>query len=73
MQAMRYFPLHEYMQMNRNLLSVILLGLACLALPGGMRGAVGKNDPVWLADYQAARQLAQATGKPLFVVFRCVP
>lgn len=27
----------------------------------------------WLFDYDAARQLARKTDRPLMVVFRCVP
>lgn len=33
--------------------------------------AVGPEKPVWLSDYQAARQAARESGKPIFVVFRC--
>jgi hypothetical protein len=28
------------------------------------------KQPTWFTDYAAARQVARATGKPLFVVFR---
>ncbi len=27
----------------------------------------------WSGDYQQARELARKTGKPIFLVFRCVP
>jgi hypothetical protein len=29
------------------------------------------NEPHWLTNYEEARRLARATGKPIFVVFRC--
>jgi hypothetical protein len=43
-----------------------LIGLACL-LPAGAEPPA----PRWLTDYGQALELARATGKPLFVVFRC--
>jgi hypothetical protein len=55
-----------------------LVGVAtCLA---AVLGAVGparnaapppQNEPAWLTDYDEARKLARASGKPIFVVFRC--
>ena len=29
--------------------------------------------PKWITDYEAARKLARADGKPLLVVLRCEP
>lgn len=53
-----------------------LLSLSCL-IPttdtGALGGAAPAKEPVWLADYAAARKIAQDEGKPLLVVFRCVP
>jgi hypothetical protein len=33
--------------------------------------AVKSDAPRWLSDWEEARKVARATGKPLFVVFRC--
>jgi hypothetical protein len=33
--------------------------------------AAERQQPAWLTDYAAARAAARASGKPLFVVFRC--
>ncbi len=52
--------------------------LGLLLLSSG--GAVGREQTparpaksAWLTDYKQARETARRTGKPLFVVFRCVP
>lgn len=45
-----------------------LITLAVLSLTAG-RGLTAQ--PKWLSDYEEARKLADHTGKPLFVVFRC--
>ena len=61
--------------MNRWLVAG-LLGVGCLALPWGEAArseAVSQKELLWLSDYEAARKLAQAGGKPMLVVFRCVP
>ena len=53
-----------------------VLGLACVALPwckSEYSEAGPAKDPVWLSDLAQAREQARQTGKPLFVVFRCVP
>jgi hypothetical protein len=53
-----------------------LVGLFAVTMPSGATApsmAADKKEHVWLTDYAAARQLAQTTGKPLIVVFRCVP
>jgi hypothetical protein len=31
------------------------------------------DEPHWLTSYEEARRVARATGKPIFVVFRCEP
>jgi hypothetical protein len=46
-----------------------LIAFAALVLPG----AVGAAGPEWQSEYAAAREAARRDGKPLFVVFRCVP
>ena len=40
------------------------------------RGIAAENDersaaPHWLSDWEEGRKAARASGKPLFVVFRC--
>jgi len=32
---------------------------------------VGQDQTNWLTDYEQARKVARATGKPLFIVSRC--
>jgi len=51
---------------KRGWLLAILLGLCC-------RGSVGAEatEPHWLSDWEEGRKAARASGKPLFVVFRC--
>jgi hypothetical protein len=46
------------------------LALACLALPVGAAERE-RPAPRWLTDLDQARRRAKASGKPLFVVFRC--
>jgi hypothetical protein len=51
-----------------------VVGLAFLALivrKTGEAEAAGRQLPTWLTDYAAARAAARASGKPVFVVFRC--
>jgi hypothetical protein len=49
-------------------LSGVALGLASL-----LAAEARAQAPPWRTDYAAARAEARRTGKPLFVVFRCVP
>ena len=51
---------------KRGWLLAILLGLCC-------RNGLGAeaSEPRWLSDWEAGRKAARASGKPLFVVFRC--
>lgn len=44
----------------------VLLGLYCL---GSVRADAA--GPRWLSDWEEGRKAARASGKPLFVVFRC--
>ena len=50
-----------------------VLGLCCV---GGERATAAEaakkpNAPRWLSDFEEGRKAARASGKPLFVVFRC--
>lgn len=53
--------------------------IACALLAIGAAAGGALSDPpartapapVWLSNYAAAQKIAQETGKPLFVVFRC--
>jgi hypothetical protein len=50
--------------MTRGLIgSVILVGAAAF-------GAAG-DEPRWLNDYPEALRVARASGKPIFLTFRC--
>ena len=52
---------------------------ALLAMPSladaqpGRRGQDSGAEYGWTSDYAAALNTARASGKPLMVVFRCVP
>ncbi len=49
-----------------------ILGLCCLAGGGAAAETAKKpNAPRWLSDFEEGRKAARASGKPLFVVFRC--
>lgn len=48
--------------------AVFLLSLAALAQPKPV-----DDDIVWLDNYQAALKEARATGKPIFLEYRCEP
>ena len=51
--------------MTRGLIgSVILVGAAAW-------GAAAGDEPRWLNDYAEARAVARASGKPIFLTFRC--
>ena len=51
---------------------VVWLSGAGIALAAHGQPA-GDDTLVWLDDYQAALTLAQETGRPLLVEFRCAP
>jgi hypothetical protein len=57
--------------MARSLLAriaAILFGVALVPVPVFAQS----QAPGWQTDLNAAREVARRTGKPLFVVFRCV-
>ena len=56
----------------RTLLS-ILLGLAGLAWHPARLHAQPVDAVEWLDNYQEALQQARATGKPIFLEYRCEP
>lgn len=49
---------------NRGWGLAVLVGLFCL-------GSAGASEPRWLSDWEQGRKAARASGKPVFVVFRC--
>lgn len=51
---------------KRGWVSAIFLGLICLS-----RGSAHASEPRWLSNWEEGRKAARASGKPLFVVFRC--
>ncbi len=54
----------------RGLMSMIILFLFCFGNIG--KADDGKQDATrWLSDWEEGRKVARASGKPLFVVFRC--
>lgn len=55
--------------MNRWTLALGLVVAA--ALPAEVSAAPGKT--IWWTDYSAAKAEARRTGRPLFLVFRCMP
>jgi hypothetical protein len=48
----------------RGWLAASILYLFCL-------GNLGADEPRWMSDWEEGRRAARASGKPLFVVFRC--
>ena len=66
----------EVTTMNRRVLAGLVLatvGGLGLGLLGSPAGAEDEGRLTWLTDVDAARAEARATGRPLFLVFRCVP
>jgi hypothetical protein len=65
--------------MNKQLLRLTVLAVALQAAVVCAQGGRFSDDRAeaaehgWLFDYDAARQLARKTNRPLMVVFRCVP
>ena len=49
-------------------IAIILLSLAAIA-----QDKPGDDEIVWLDNYQAALKAARATGKPIFLEYRCEP
>jgi hypothetical protein len=52
----------------KTIAAIFLLSLAAIA-----QSKPGDDEIVWLDNYQAALKEARATGKPLFLEFRCEP
>lgn len=56
-------------------LSVLVLSAlshsSALAQPG--KGGKDPGKYGWIKNYAAGKELAQKTGKPMMLVFRCVP
>lgn len=62
--------------MKGSLMSGVLglsLTVWMIGQPAAPTVAQDKTAPGWLNDYQAARSVARESGKPIFLVFRCVP
>ena len=57
----------------RTLLPIFLIGLASLAWQPARLDAQPVDAVEWLDNYQEALQLAKATGKPIFLEYRCEP
>ncbi len=55
------------------LMSVLLIGGACIAARGAEKPAQqdisGKIE--WVYDYEEGRRASRETGRPMFIVFRC--
>ncbi len=60
--------------MRNALISLAIVGLMAspaLAQRGRRSFDPGRNG--WLTDYRQAREAARQSGKPILLVFRCVP
>ena len=56
------------------LVACLVLGLVVPGAAGAATGQPADDDTLeWIDDYQAALALAQETGRPLLVEFRCAP
>lgn len=51
----------------------LVCGAICLFIGMSLagEGAAGQGQGRWFTDYALAREQARATGKPIFLVFRC--
>lgn len=58
--------------MRRTIAAVALLALPLTASPASAQ-RVNAAQFGWLSDYNAARDQARKTGKPIMLVFRCEP
>ncbi len=60
-----------------SLIAVGALASAGASSPAQFGGRPGRNDPAarygWLSSLEAGKAQARKSGKPLMVVFRCVP
>ena len=52
-----------------------VLGLVLVVCPPEVRAQQGRDPqhPRWFASYEMAKAEARASGRPMFLVFRCVP
>jgi hypothetical protein len=48
--------------------ALVALGLSACAVPAR---AADDKGATWITDYDKARAAARASGKPIFLVFRC--
>ena len=53
---------------RKHLTALFLLSLGAIA-----QSAPGDDEIVWKDNYQAALKEARATGKPIFLEYRCEP
>ena len=58
------------MSVSRALAAVIVLIVGVVML--GQRSVAQDAIPGWHTNLEDARKLAESTGKPLFITFRCV-
>lgn len=58
------------MRVSRVLASVVVLIVGVVML--GQRSVAQDAIPGWHTNLDEARKLAESTGKPLFITFRCV-
>ncbi len=58
------------MRVSRVLASVVVLIVGVVML--GQRSVAQDAIPGWHTNLDEARKLAETTGKPLFITFRCV-
>lgn len=54
-------------------LAVLAMAAATFSLLAAPVSRASADAPVWLEDYKAAITAARDSGKPIFLVFRCVP
>ena len=58
------------MRLLRALAAVVFVIFALLPL--SQKGVAQETIPGWHTNLEDARKLAESTGKPLFITFRCV-
>lgn len=59
------------MHARRFFLVYLLCVLLCVLYDSVVSSSAAAAEPRWLSDWEEGRKAAQASGKPLFVVFRC--
>ena len=50
-----------------------VIAIVMLSLTATAQIKPGDDEIVWLDNYQAALKAARATGKPIFLEYRCEP